>query len=262
LKICKESLIMKELINKFREYMRNNKGNVYPIENHTLALNGVDEYTKETYLKMLCVIMRYDGQGSEEQALFIKRLIKGIDGERSFEEYLRKAMELDDKFIDEILKQIEENNLKYIFTIDCLLITYTSPNVSDEQIGFAAELAEIIGIKKDEMELIVKFVKSVLEQDCKGYLDICRGIEIKEEKEKLLIPLYPYANQYVGGCRKLKEIEPKSEEKGVQSLYYLDYPRVRDVVEFGRLINYQKDIIKFGEGWEFSKLKWRVLAVE
>lgn len=244
---------MKDLINKFREQMKKNKGEVYPIEGHTLLQKDVDEYTKETYLKMLCVIMRYDGQGSEEQATFIKRLIKGIGGQGSFEEYLRKAMEVDIKFFDEALKQIKENELKYIFTIDSILITYIASNVTDEQISFVAELSEMVGISKDEMELISKIVRTVLEQDNKGYLEICKSIETIQEKEKILVPFYPYAKQFVGGV--IKEVGKCDMEDDYdeyffdeynednKSIYYLDYPKIRDIIEFG-------------------KFKWRVLDVK
>ncbi len=235
---------MKDLINKFREQMKKNKGEVYPIEGHTLLQKDVDEYTKETYLKMLCVIMRYDGQGSEEQATFIKRLIKGIGGQGSFEEYLRKAMEVDIKFFDEALKQIKENELKYIFTIDSILITYIASNVTDEQISFVAELSEMVGISKDEMELISKIVRTVLEQDNEGYLEICKSIETIQEKEKILVPFYPYAKQFVGGViKEVGKCDMEADDEDNKSIYYLDYPKIRDIIEFG-------------------KFKWRVLDVD
>lgn len=216
---------MNEIINKFREYMKKNKGSTYPIEKHILSQKNVDEYTKENYLKMLFVIMRYDGQGTEEQALFIKRLISGIGGESTFEEYLRKSMEVDIKFFEDVLKQIKDNDLKYAFVVDSLLITYIAPTVTEEQVNFVAELAEMVGIEKEELKFISGIVKTILEQDTEGYLKICDEISIDEEKRNILISVYSYVKEFVGGAKKFI---------GEDDSCYIVFPKIMDIIKFGR----------------------------
>ncbi len=242
--IKKDFVNQKDLINKFREQMKKNKIDSYIIEGHTLSQQNVDEYTKEVYLKMLCIIMRYEGNESEEQELFIKRLIKGIGAKSSFEEYLKKSMEVDIDFFNEALNLIKEKGFKYIFTVDSVLTIYSGKNITDDQLGFITEFFDAIGMTKNEVILISEIVKMILEKDNRGYLKICKDIESVKEREKILVPFYSYAKQFVGGVKKeVKFSDFYKSDYEIENLYYLDCPRIRDVIDFG-------------------KLKWRVLDID
>ena len=62
----------------------------YPLVNPLLAEK--DEYIKSLYLRVLCFLIRNDGETNNMQTLYISRLIAGIKAEQELQEYNVKQL--------------------------------------------------------------------------------------------------------------------------------------------------------------------------
>lgn len=79
-------------ISGIRSSMNEMKAELYAIKNPDLVI--LDEYNKDLYLKLLATVVQYDNNPSDMQILYLKRIVKGIETEKSIEDYMKKALEL------------------------------------------------------------------------------------------------------------------------------------------------------------------------
>ena len=146
-------------VEEIRDYLRTQKIKLYPIEND--LLEGKDEYIKSLYLRMLCVLMRYGGEPSDMQVNYVSRIIAGIKAEDVFQTYMKKALDINSSYVEEFINVCKEDELKYYFCIDsCVLLVIVDSE--NKQFELLAELLEVLGITKSELEYLAKVAKAYI----------------------------------------------------------------------------------------------------
>lgn len=166
----REEEAMKNQLNSadnMRVYFKRLIGRKYPIPEHPLSLK--DDYTKELYLKMLCVIMLYDNEPTEAQTMFVQRLISGVAVKEYVSDYIKKAMLADVDFAGEFVRLMNGNKLSHSFIVDSLILVSIEGPAKKKQLEFISELCEMLSIKKHVMEYLASLSVTILEQDSGKY---------------------------------------------------------------------------------------------
>lgn len=122
---------------------------------------------------MLCAIMFNDSEAREEQRLFIERLITGIELSGNINDYIKKALELDDKFAENYVRQFKDNDLKYNFVVDALILISSVGSPVKKNVEFISEICDILVIEKKELSELVKLTGIILEQNSDKYKEFC-----------------------------------------------------------------------------------------
>ncbi|MGG7199251.1 right-handed parallel beta-helix repeat-containing protein [Clostridium butyricum] len=156
-------------VDKLRIYFKKNKSNSYPIKGHPLEEG--DEYEKGLYITMLCAIMFNDSEAREEQRLFIERLITGIELSGNINDYIKKALELDDKFAENYVRQFKDNDLKYNFVVDALILISSIGTPAKKDVEFVSEICDILAVSKNEVDFYSNMALGVIEQDSEKFID-------------------------------------------------------------------------------------------
>lgn len=180
-------------IEGIRTMMSGMKVEMYAIVNPELAV--LDEYTKNLYLKVLCTVVQYENEPSEMQTLYLKRLIAGIGTEEPLEEYMRKALEISDVDIKEFISYMKENQVRYYFALESMVLTAMGQQIQDNY-EYLAELIELCGITKEDLKYLAFVAESILRQDS-GYYDTAKD-SINDRTRSL--NFYPYISNYYAGA--------------------------------------------------------------
>lgn len=148
-------------VGKLREYLRETKGKRAPIETR---LKSEDNYIKNLYFKTLCMVQGYDSDGTEEQTLFLQRLMTGCGAEYDLLTYLRQGRELTAEEYEEFAGKLEEKGYRYDFVLDALLLVGLGGG-SEEMAAFVAELCESLRVEETEMVFLIIISAALLRQD-------------------------------------------------------------------------------------------------
>ena len=114
-----------EQMQKLREYLARTKGARYPFEGHKLA--ELEDYSKNLYVKHLAMILCCGGDVSQEQTLFLQRLITGCECEYDLETYMRQGQEATPESLEELLDTITSDKMRDSFLLDALLLVHLGP---------------------------------------------------------------------------------------------------------------------------------------
>lgn len=180
-------------IDKIRKYFEEHKAERYPFEN--TLLSEKDEYVKSLYFRMLCTLVRYTGEPSEMQVLYIRRLIAGSHAESGFEDYMKMALDLDKGDIEEFVSIFAEDELRYYFCIDCSILLSTV-RTEDKNYELLAELVELLGINRKELSYIVFVAKAIISQDTELF-DETKAIAPQTTKH---LSMYHYVQAFYVGA--------------------------------------------------------------
>ena len=179
-------------IDEIRRYFEEHKAERYPFEN--IFLREKDEYIKSLYLRMLCVLIRYTNEPSEMQILYIRRIIQGIYAEQKFEDYIKMAMDIDTKDVEEFIAILKEDYLKYYFCIDGIILLNAAKTL-EKHFELLAEIIELLGVTKEELKYFTAVAKAVLAQSSTMF-DEAKTLAIDSVKN---VPLYHYISNFYAG---------------------------------------------------------------
>ncbi len=178
---------------KLQQYFKLQKGKTHKIENHPIALE--EEHIRDFYLTMLCVASQAEGGLSEGQALFIQRIISGVENAKELREYVKLSLNIDDKFAEEFVTLFVKNDLKYNLIVDCLLIAHALEGEENKNI-FLAEMIDTLGVKKEEALALAVIAIGILTQDSESYLSGIKSLSKKFDYTKF----WYYGKEFVVGC--------------------------------------------------------------
>lgn len=150
-------------VNQLRAFFKKNQAENHPIKNH--PLNECEDYVKELYFDMLCVMAQYENEDIENQNKFIQRIMAGCNETMPIAEHIKRAMSLTVENIAEFLKQCRDNELSDIFFMDCLIISCGNGTPNKKQVEFLAEIADVLGFDKNKVKFMSELAVAVLEQD-------------------------------------------------------------------------------------------------
>lgn len=180
-------------IDKIREYFEEHKAERYPFKNKRLSEK--EEYVKALYFRMLCTLARYTGDANEMQVLYIRRLIAGAHAESKFEDYMKMALDLETKDIDDFVSVFREDALKYYFCIDGAILLSVMQE-AEKNYALLAELIEMLGVTNKELQYLTTVAKATILQSS-AVFDEARAY-ITESTESL--PLYQYVQAFYAGA--------------------------------------------------------------
>ena len=149
-------------IDKIRKYFEGKKAELYPIKNAMLAEK--EEYIKSLYLRMLCALIRYTGEPSAMQVLYVRRLIAGINAEAAFEDYMKMALDLNTTDVDEFIAAYKQDTLKHYFCIDAIILLSVAEN-AEKNYELLAELVEMLGINREQLKYLSAAAKAIVMQN-------------------------------------------------------------------------------------------------
>ncbi|MGL4876411.1 MAG: right-handed parallel beta-helix repeat-containing protein [Clostridium sp.] len=181
-------------MNKILSYFSKFKKDSYAICGH--PMESEDEYTKDLYITMLCVVSQY-GKASkvENKSILIERIIKGLKSEKSIKYFNKKALEVNEGLVSEFIKIFREKNVKYNFILDIMILMNLDGLGMDEELVLIAEISEALGLNKEDIKLLSKIVKSILEQNNEAYSQL-----LKEKNERIdFTKFHCYTKEYVIG---------------------------------------------------------------
>lgn len=203
-----------ESIKKLCEYIDKTKYKNYPISNY--LLNSVDEYIKNSYFKMLAVVLQSEGNVNEEQKNLLQRMIAGAKCDYTMEDYFRQALSIEIEDFEGFMNSLRGLTLRYRFILDGLILN-ASYKDNVKAIKLLASLAEILKISKEELQYLVLLGKAVLEQNTGAYFAAQEQVTVQE----------PVANDYLDLFIQNKGIW---QDNDVTILYSLDNSDVSTIM--------------------------------
>lgn len=204
-------------IDKIRKYFEEHKAELYPFEN--ALLSEKDEYVKSLYFRMLCTLVRYTGEPSEMQVLYIRRLMAGSHAENEFQDYMKMALDLDTKDIHEFISIFKEDDLKYYFCIDGAILLSVAQG-ADKNYVLLAELVEMLKIAKNDLEYLMMVAKATLAQSSELFEEAKEHTTDTTES----LSMYHYVCEFFNGAiiDTSSEIHVYSKDKSCEHIS--DYP--------------------------------------
>lgn len=226
-----------ERIDTVRKYFQSLKANRYPFVNETLAEK--DEYTKSLYFRLLCTLVRYTCEPNQMQVLYIERLIAGCKAEQKYRDYMRMALELEIKDVEEFVSALKETELKYYFCIDGSILLMLS-NSDDKNYELLAEIVEIFGITRQEVQYLALASRAIVAQNSTMFEDAQK--QSPESMSSLF--LFPYiANFHTGLVINDRKIfHMYSYEKSYVDLSRFSSVTSQTVILDNSIISLQKNI--------------------
>jgi len=131
------------------------------IDNH--ALSKADLHTKELYMNLLAAIAFEDRKVSEKEKRFLHALCNGIK-EIEYKTMISGIDRIGDH-LEEALKVIEKNNLKFWLFIDALILCRLDSEITDKESALLGSLADSLKLTPKEVSLCLKLATIILSQD-------------------------------------------------------------------------------------------------
>lgn len=176
-----------ESIKKLCEYIDKTKYKNYPISNY--LLNSVDEYIKNSYFKMLAVVLQSEGNVNEEQKNLLQRMIAGARCDYTMEDYFRQALSIEIEDFEGFMNSLRGLTLRYRFILDGLILN-ASYKDNVKGIKLLASLAEILKISKEELQYLILLGKAILEQNTGAYFVAQEQVAVQEPVAKDYLSLF------------------------------------------------------------------------
>ena len=127
-----------------------------------------DSYCKNLFFVFLTVLIQSDNTPSEMQLLYLNRLVNGCKCENTVEDYFKRSLSLKDSEINDFFSIMKDNQLKYNFVLEGLiLLGLESPKQTN--ITLFAEMLELLRIGKEDLKCLSLISKSILEQNGQYY---------------------------------------------------------------------------------------------
>lgn len=168
----------------------------HPILEHPVS--KVEEYVQKLYIDALCVAAQYANENADEGLAFVERIHSGIGLNDEFPEHIKNAMNITPEKFEEFFIQCKENALENILVLDCLLIAGADGVPNSKQISFAVEIAEALGMTKENISLMSELAVVILEQDNDKYREVCEKIPADDVMNIVGIAIC-YVKEFVSG---------------------------------------------------------------
>lgn len=130
-------------------------------------LVNAEDYKKELYIAMLCLVCDMDGNIGDAEKFYINKLMKTMDCKAKFTDLVKLGLNLSKENIKEFLKIFGKAPLSYYFTLDALIVSAIDLKIIDKELQLIAELTELLGIDKNDLEEIAKFASIIIAMDNK-----------------------------------------------------------------------------------------------
>ncbi len=133
---------------------------------HNEELKSAGDYLQELYVKILSTIAQYKKRPTDAQIMFLRRIVWGFDKDGVLETYLRKAVHLSDKDIQEFVLHLHNSKLKYYFVLDGMILAILS-DTQNESMEYLCDLVCLLEISEHDLKYLSLIAKAVLLQEYK-----------------------------------------------------------------------------------------------
>lgn len=154
-------------IGRLCEYIDKNKAKNYPIYNSVLSAET--DYIKNSYFKMLAVILEQGQEIYDSQRVLFERQVAGVECDYQVTDYLRQALEIEVEEYVDFTNECKNREVRYRFIFDALLLSAVENN-NDEQTRLLASFVEALNIQKHELQYLALLAKAILEQNTSAYV--------------------------------------------------------------------------------------------
>lgn len=144
-------------------------GDEYRLKNH--PLENCDDYTKNLYIDILCSVASYENSNIEAAYKLIAHIMLSAEMKHPLSEHIKNAMQITPERYSDFFLQCREQELQYIFLIDCLLIICSNGEPNKKQVEFVAELSDVFGLDKRNFQYLVKISQIILLQDSELFFE-------------------------------------------------------------------------------------------
>lgn len=127
-------------------------------------LSEAEDFLKDSYLKMLGVIIKQGKSDNINQDITFARIIAGVNVDNSIQDYYRFARKIKCEDIDYFCETFKDNDLKYRFIVDAFIIVGVG-EPDDNQISAITDIMEAMVMNKKQAEYLSILSKSIIEQD-------------------------------------------------------------------------------------------------
>ncbi len=183
-------------VEKLRAKLYRELPKAHPLKEH--LIDERDEYVKNLYIDMLCVIAQYDNEDSQFALNFIRRIMAGAEMNEPITEHIKNAMEITEERFGEFLRQCKEQELENIFVVDALIISCADGKPNQKQVEFISEISEALKMKKKTVEILGGLAAAILEQDSDKYHEVYDPIP-KDDKNGLAGNIVCYLKEFAQG---------------------------------------------------------------
>lgn len=187
-----ETTTINTKVEAIRRFFADSKAENHPIKEHPIS--AMEEYVRDLYLDMLCVVAQYECRDTENGFTLIRRIMAACAGTQPLAEYIKHSMEITSERTAEFIKQCKDNRLCEIFMIDSILLSCANGTPNSKQVGFIAQFGDMLGFDKNNMAEITKFAFAILEQDSKKYQEF-----LNDNNEALQLNALCYTREFVSG---------------------------------------------------------------
>ena len=191
-KATKKTASVDTKVEAVRRFFADSKPENHPIKEHSVSKQ--EEYVRDLYLEMLCVMAQYESSNTENAFTLIKRIMAACKETLPLEEYIKRSMEITPERAAEFVKQCKDNGLREIFMVDSMLLSCANGEPNAKQVAFITEFGDMLGFDKTLLEDMSRFALAILEQDSDGYQKL-----LKDENAAVQESLLAYAKEFVSG---------------------------------------------------------------
>ena len=158
-------------ITKLCEYLDKNKAKNYQVPN--AMLQEETDYIKNSYFKMLAVLLQQASAIQPSQEDLFARMVEGVKTDYSMQDYLRQALEIEIEEFEEFASQYREVDLRYRFLLDAILLCSVT-EAEEGQLRLAASYMEVLMLEQEEIHYLLEVAKSILAQSSELYTEVKR----------------------------------------------------------------------------------------
>ena len=144
-----------------------------PFNGHPLSKDDVDEYTRDLYLTMLCMIVQYENSNMDIQFRFIRNIIDNCSPGLLIEDYCKNSSQINEEKIGEFICQCNTKELGRIFMTDCFIITCIGGKSERKNLKFIAQLGAALSFNEKDLRKILILARAIVTYD----LEAIKGIE-------------------------------------------------------------------------------------
>lgn len=124
------------------------------------SISAAPEYVKKTIFSSLSYLLLLEETDISDRLLYLCRLAKGCGYDASAEELYKNGLEFEDA--DLARMETELAGYQFTYLVEAFLIANISGEASGKLLSVIADLANVFGIEKEEIQVIGLVAKSVL----------------------------------------------------------------------------------------------------
>ena len=161
-KTTKKTASVDTKVEAVRRFFADSKPENHPIKEHPVSMQ--EEYVRDLYLEMLCVMAQYESSNTENAFTLIKRIMATCKETQPLEEYIKRSMEITPERAAECVRQCKDNGLREIIMVDSMLLSCANGEPNAKQVAFLTEFGDMLGLGKTMMERMARFAFLTLTQ--------------------------------------------------------------------------------------------------